>query len=300
MDDPGREAVLAEMRAVQRNGEAVNAREALATVPREVFIPDEIFVYDDNGWLIPLRRSDDPERWRACVAADEAVVTRTEFDPAIPAELRDAATGRGVRATSSSSAPFIMAEVIDALELEPGMRLLEIGTGTGYNAAVLAGILGDGNVVSVEIDPVAAERARAALEKVGCAVHVVTGDGEQGYPARAPYDRIVVTASARTVPPAWVEQTRPGGTILVPWAPSFHPEWPLCRLTVGPDGTAEGRFIAPSPFMPLRGHGLHAKAMNEAEEDWAKAGKPEISRYGVTVSREGQRIWLDSPAHPIA
>jgi protein-L-isoaspartate(D-aspartate) O-methyltransferase len=110
----------------------VNVREALAAVPRELFIPDEIFVRSDTGWLVPLRRSDDPQRWQQHVAADEAVVTRTEFDPAIPAELRDAATGRGVEATSSSSAPYIMAHVIDALELQPGMRVLEIGTGTGY------------------------------------------------------------------------------------------------------------------------------------------------------------------------
>src|SRR5919109_188480 len=109
----------------------MNVRAALAAVPRELFIPEEIFVRGENGWLVPLRRAGDPRRWHEHVAADDAVVTRTAFDPDIPAALRDAATGRGVEATSSSSAPFIMSRVIDALELRPGMRVLEIGTGTG-------------------------------------------------------------------------------------------------------------------------------------------------------------------------
>jgi protein-L-isoaspartate(D-aspartate) O-methyltransferase len=264
-----------------------------------LFIPDEIFVPSDTGWLVPLRRSDDPERWNEHVAADDAVVTRTEFDPDVPAELRDAASGRGVEATSSSSAPFIMARLIDALELAPGMRVLEIGTGTGYNAAVLAHMLGAGNIVSVEIDPVAADWAREALHRAGHPVQVVTGNGEDGYRPGAPYDRIIVTASAHTVPMAWVEQTRPGGMILVPWAPTFHPDWPLCRLTVRRDRIAEGRFLAPSPFMPLRKQRIRPNTMDEAEERWVNAGNAECTRYGVTVSAEGQWIWLDSPDNVI-
>src|SRR5918999_4152091 len=162
-----------------------------------------------------------------------------------------AATGRGVEATSSSSAPFIMARLIDALELQPGMRVLEIGTGTGYNAAVLARLLGAEHVISVEIDSVAANGARHALQRAGYPVRVVTGDGEDGYPPGAPYDRIIVTASVHTVPMTWVEQTRPGGMILVPWAPTFHPDWPLCRLTVRADGSAAGRCMGPAPLIPF-------------------------------------------------
>lgn len=283
-----------------RDGQAVNARAVLAAVPREPFIPDEIFVLNDSGWLLPLRRSENPDGWAEQVAADEAVVTRTAFDPAIPAELCDAATGRGVVATSSSSAPFIMAYVLDALELAPGMRVLEIGTGTGYNAAVLAHLLGAENVVSVEIDPVAADRARVALRKAGYPVQVITGDGEDGYPSGAPYDRIVATASVHTVPLAWLDQMRPGGTILVPWGPTFHPEWPLCRLTVGPGRTAQGRFIGPSPFMPLRGHYVPPAVVHEAERRWVDAGKPDCTRYGVTVTPQRQWVWLDEPEHPVA
>jgi protein-L-isoaspartate(D-aspartate) O-methyltransferase len=277
----------------------VNARDALAAVPRQLFVPDEIFVPGDTGWLVPLRRSDDPERWQQYVAADDAVVTRTDFDPALPAELRDVATGRGVEATSSSSAPFIMERLINALDLEHGMRVLEIGTGTGYNAAVLAYLLGAENIVSIEIDSEAAAHARTALKKAGYPVQVVTGDGEDGYPHGAPYDRIIATASARTVPMTWIQQTRPGGMILVPWAPTFHPDWPLCRLTVSPAGTAEGRFIGPSPFMPLRNQQTSPQAMQEAEQRWSEAGEPDCTRYGITVTSDGQTIWLDSPDNPI-
>ncbi|MFF5260182.1 methyltransferase domain-containing protein [Actinomadura viridis] len=278
----------------------MNIREALATVPREAFIPDEIFVPGGNGWLVPLRRSEHPDRWREHVAADEAVVTRTGFDPDVPPELRDASTGRGVEATSSSSAPFIMARLLEALELEPGLRVLEIGTGTGYNAAVLACLLGSENVVSVEIDPVAAARAREATRAAGYPVQVIDGDGERGHPPGAPYDRVIVTASARAVSRAWLEQTREGGTVLVPWAPTFHPDWPLCRVTVGPGATGEGRFLGPSPFMPLRGRRVRPRAMDEAEERWKKAGRPDCTRYGLTVTAEGQRVWLDSPDNVIA
>src|SRR5437868_12588843 len=117
-----------------------------------------------------------------------------------------------------------MARMIDALALAPGMRILEVGTGTGYNAAVLAFVLGVEQVTSIEIDPEVAEQARTALHKAGYPVEVITGDGEDGYPPGAPYDRIMGTAAAHTVPYAWVEQTRPGGMILVPWAPTVHPD----------------------------------------------------------------------------
>ncbi len=190
--------------------------------------------------------------------------------------------------------------MINELDLSSGMRVLEIGTGTGYNAAVLAYLLGAQNVISVEIDPEVAEEARKALAKIGYSPTVVTGDGEDGYMRCAPYDRIMVTAAAHTVPYAWVEQTRPGGMILVPWAPTVHPDAPLLRLTVRDDGTADGRFIAKAGFMPLRAQHLLPRVSHETEERWTKAGCPDYPRYGVTVTAEGQRVWLDSPANPVS
>jgi protein-L-isoaspartate(D-aspartate) O-methyltransferase len=211
-----------------------------------------------------------------------------------------AATEKGAWPTSSSTAPEGIIKMIDALELQPGVRVLEIGTGSGYNAAVLAHLLGAENVTSVEIDPALADHARQALDRAGYPVQVVTGDGTEGYAPGALYDRVVVTASVHTMPYAWVEQTKPGGILVVPWAATFHPDGPLVKLTVRNDGTAEGRFFSPGFYMPVRDQRVSQGVVQETKKRWAKAGEPDCTRYGVTVTPEGQRIWLDSPAHPIA
>jgi protein-L-isoaspartate(D-aspartate) O-methyltransferase len=232
------------------------------------------------------------------VDADDAVVTQTAFDSSIPAEYHNAANGAGVEAISSNSAPHLVRRMLETLDLRSGMTVLEIGTGTGWNAALLARLTGASNVTTVEIDPELAERARAALKRVGCPVEVITGDGELGYPANAPYDRVICTAAVSSLPYAWVEQTRAGGIILAPWGP-IHPDWPLCRLVVNADGTAHGRFTAPSWFMPLRGQRPAKSATQDADKRWKALGEPALDRYGVTVTREGQSIWLDSPASPV-
>lgn len=155
------------------------------------------------------------------------------------------------------------------------------------------------NVTTVEVDASLADHARRALERAGYQVTVITDDGLLGHRQNAPYDRIIVTAAVREVPYAWVEQTRSGGVILVPWVASFHPDEPVATLEVRADGTAEGRFGFPAWFMPMRTQRLRQQAIRDTEERWAAAGNPETSRYGVTVTSEGQHIWLDSPDNPI-
>lgn len=119
---------------------------------------------------------------------------------------------------SSSSQPAIMAIMLEQLGLRPGHRVLEIGTGTGYNAALLAHVVGKtGAVVTVDIDEELAETARQRLNAAGYSwVVVAGGDGAAGWPGGAPYDRIVVTASARDLAPAWTDQLGDGGRLLVP------------------------------------------------------------------------------------
>ncbi|ACY99307.1 MULTISPECIES: methyltransferase domain-containing protein [Thermomonospora] len=258
---------------------------AVKAVPREPFIPDTIWVFEGEG-MVPLSRADDPERWAAIVRSGEPVVI--QVDDGKSSELP-------LWPTSSSSAPEIVVEMLKALRLEAGMRVLEVGTGSGWNAALLAHLLGPQNVTTVEVDATLAVQARRALHRAGYPVTVVADDGEKGYPPNAPYDRIIVTAAACEVPYAWVEQTRPGGLILVPWGPTVHPDDPLAVLTVSADGMAEGRFVGPAWFMPLRGQRKSQAVAHQTRERWVKLGKPDCTRFGVTVSPEGQRIWLDSP-----
>lgn len=260
-------------------------------VPRESFVPDTIWIRRDDGWAIPITRHDHPDEWERIVSADdEAVITQVD----------DGAADRGTWPTSSGSSPEVMAYMINVLDIHPGMRVLEIGTGTGYNAAVLATIAGAQNVTTVEIDPAIAANARAALADTGYPVHLVVADGTQGYPPNAPYDRIIVTAAAHQIPYAWIRQTKPGGLIVVPWGPTFHPDWPLCRLTVHPDGTATGEFIGPSSFMPLRSQRLPQSMIHDTEQRWIDAGRPDCTRYGITITDTGQHIWLDTPATPVS
>ena len=142
---------------------------------------------------------------------------------------------------------------ITVLDIKPGQRVLEIGTGTGYSAALLAHRLGCENVVSMEIDPNTAEQARINLTKANYPVTVVTGDGVKGYQPGAPFDRIISTASvlAGQLPYVWVEQTVAGGMILTPWGTSFR-NGELVSLVVQSDGTAIGMIVDAVAFMRLR------------------------------------------------
>ena len=138
----------------------------------------------------------------AAVYEDEAVVTRRAADGT---------------PESSSSQPGIMAEMLEMLALRPGARVLEVGAGTGYNAALLARLVGEGGAVtSVELDADLAAGARAALRAAGSPAQVVVGDGHDGWPAAAPVDAVVVTASTDAVPRAWHDQLAPGGLLVLP------------------------------------------------------------------------------------
>lgn len=123
---------------------------------------------------------------------------------------------RGIPA-SSSSQPSMMASMLEQLDLRSGQRVLEVGAGSGYNAALLARIVGArGQVISVELDPITARGARRGLASAKSGAKVVRGDGREGWPRGAPYDRVIVTASAPTVPRAWYDQLAEGGLLELP------------------------------------------------------------------------------------
>ncbi|MEO3752306.1 protein-L-isoaspartate(D-aspartate) O-methyltransferase [Streptomyces sp. B6B3] len=223
-------------------------RAAFERVARHAFAPDEVWVWDEGvgGWA-SVERREEPDRWAELVYGDAALVTQVD-----DGNTRSGAGALGREATSSISAPGAVVNMLAALDPRPGERVLEIGTGSGYNAALLCERVGDRGVTSVEIDPVLFRCSIQALCAVGYRPHVVLGDGEAGWPAGAPYDRLISTASVRRVPPAWLEQVRPGGVIVTPWFPNYHGRG-LIRLRMRGDGTARGGFCGGETFMPVRG-----------------------------------------------
>ncbi|XKK38709.1 methyltransferase domain-containing protein [Nocardiopsis sp. ARC36] len=195
---------------------------------------------DTDGRPAPLRRDDDPHGWL------EACYT----DAPLAVQLDDGDGSGGGYVSSTASMPTVVAMMLEAAALSPGLSVLEIGTGSGFNAALLASVVGAENVTTIEIDTELAERASVALRQEGWPVEVVTGDGEKGCPPRAPFDRVVATAAVGTVPYAWVEQTRPGGLVIVPFGTAFH-SGALLHLKVD-RGKAVGRFDGDAAFMWTR------------------------------------------------
>jgi protein-L-isoaspartate(D-aspartate) O-methyltransferase len=144
------------------------------------------------------------------------------------------------------SQPYIVAFMTEALELEPGHRVLEIGTGSGYQAAVLAKLARE--VSTIEIVPELAERARATLTSLGYSnVTVRAGNGYLGWPERAPFDRIMVTAAPDEVPPALVQQLKVGGLMAIPVG-TENQELRILRRT--PDGVRLLKTL-PVRFVPM-------------------------------------------------
>jgi protein-L-isoaspartate(D-aspartate) O-methyltransferase len=143
-----------------------------------------------------------------------AAVPRERF---VPRELADRAyedCALPIEQGQTISQPYIVALMTELAQVRPGMRVLEVGTGSGYQAAVLAALGAD--VYSVELEADLAERAKAALSALGLSVHARVGDGYAGWPEAAPYDAILVTAAPRSVPFALSSQLALGGRMVVP------------------------------------------------------------------------------------
>ena len=137
----------------------------------------------------------------------KAFVSKAYADVALP-----------IHAQQTISQPTTIAIMLEALELEPGLKVLEVGTGSGYNAALLSRIVGPkGKVYTIEIVPELVEFAKKNLAKLKIRnVEVVLGDGSKGYPKEAPYDRIICAAAALKMPSAFVEQLKEGGIVIAP------------------------------------------------------------------------------------
>jgi protein-L-isoaspartate(D-aspartate) O-methyltransferase len=147
------------------------------------------------------------------------------------------------------SQPYIVALMTQLAEVEPDDVVLEIGTGSGYQAAVLSEIVRE--VYTIEIVPELADTARTRLRDLGYKnVTVLTGDGYLGWKEKAPFDAILVTAAPPEVPPPLVEQLAPGGILVIPVGPEGHLQ-SLLRIQKAEDGSTVTRDILPVVFVPL-------------------------------------------------
>jgi protein-L-isoaspartate(D-aspartate) O-methyltransferase len=183
-------------------------------------------------------------------AAALRAVPRHEF---VPPEQRSAAyedrplpIGEG----QTISAPHMVAVMVSELGLSPGERVLEIGTGRGYHAAVTAEVVGDGAVYSVEYEPGLAEAASETLDRLGYDVAVRRGDGHRGWPEHAPYDAAYLTCAAADFPDAVVEQVREGGRLLAPLGDRENQTLVYAEKR---DGSLERERRGAVRFVPMRG-----------------------------------------------
>ncbi|HVV21724.1 MAG TPA: ATP-grasp peptide maturase system methyltransferase [Pseudonocardiaceae bacterium] len=244
-------------------------RSAFAEVPRHVFLNRFFRACGDGTWTAV--DWSDPD-WLDQVYADHVLVTQLDGDPTRWTVARETGPVFGVP-TSSSSQPAIMAVMLAILDVADGHRVLEIGTGTGYNAALLCHRLRAANVTTVDIDAELVAAARTRLADCGYRPACVAGDGADGHPAGAPYDRVLATCAVAHIPPAWLAQTVPGGLIVT----TLHRPLGagLVRITVGEDGHGIGRVLAEDGrFMPLRAHRT------------ARMSRPADERSGVERSTE--------------
>ncbi|MDE2005354.1 MAG: protein-L-isoaspartate(D-aspartate) O-methyltransferase, partial [Rhodospirillales bacterium] len=155
----------------------------------------------------------------------------------------------GIGHGQTMSQPFIVALMTDLAHPAPGARVLEVGTGSGYQAAVLAELGAD--VASIEFLPELADRAGAALRAEGYdRVALRTGDGRLGWPERAPFDAILVTAAAPEIPPALIAQLAPGGRMAIPVGPADG-EQRLMLVEKDADGRVRTTSVLPVLFVPL-------------------------------------------------
>ncbi|MFE9396818.1 methyltransferase domain-containing protein [Streptomyces flavidovirens] len=353
-----------------------------AAVDRAAFLPELMWPFDmAKGESVPVHRAVDLDAWYA--AADSNVPIVTQWD-----DGKHLGTAPGKVSTSSSSMPSVVYAMLQALDVDTGMKVLDVGTGTGETAGALSHRLTGQNVTTIEVDRSVSGRARERLCAAGLYPEVVVGDGFAGCPDHAPYDRILATVGLREIPGAWIEQTRSGGLIVAPWGTHYSNADAVAHLAVK-DGRASGHFIRPVEFMKLRtqrlslaDHGEYAPAdaMESADTSttaiaesefvtgkytavpfalglrvrdctqavadkregarpvwfyglrdrswacvmfrdgqsearvwqsgprrlwdeveaayhwWVGHGEPDHTRFGLTVTREGQRAWLDDPS----
>jgi protein-L-isoaspartate(D-aspartate) O-methyltransferase len=217
--------------------------EAMASIPRHRYV--------DRFWSAPTGMPWTPEHVREFIVDDDAAdeTLRVIYEPSTALATRGPVDVP--QATSSLSAPVIVALMLAELHLGPGLRVLEIGSGSGYHAVLMATLVGDPALVTtLDIDQSVITDTVQRLHRLGFhAMTVRCIDGALGAPDRAPFDRIVATVGCADISPAWTDQLAPRGEILVPLEHGLlHPR---VRIHRAPE--LIGRFVGQSGFIPIRG-----------------------------------------------
>ncbi len=267
-----------------------------------------LYVTDRTTEEVHLKGLVDQLRERGVIQSDPvagafAAVPRHGFLPSLPLErvyridqaIPTHFDGVGVP-TSSSSAPVIMAVMLEMLEIELGQRVLEVGAGTGYNAALMGQLVGeDGSVTSIDIDPVVTDEAAANLEEEGIGgIHIVTGDGWLGESGRV-FDREMVTAECWDISPHWVAQLVEGGVLVLPlW---LRPGLTLAVAFEKRRDILVSRSLAICGFMPLRGpHGGPPRRALVPAAPWEGGDGDDGGSHWIAVfddATEGRRETLE-------
>jgi protein-L-isoaspartate O-methyltransferase len=204
-------------------------RQAFAAVPRHALVPR--YYRSDNYHEIDATTATDRSVWLRSVYSDETLITQKSE----------------CTVTSSGTMPGLVATMLRALDVRDRHRVFQVGTGTGYTAGLLCERLGSSHVTTVDIDPALVQTADVRLTSMGYRPTAITGNGADGYPPNAPYDRFLATCALRRIPSAWLAQAASGARIVAPIAKG------LITLDVQDANHATGRFLAEGGyFMPLR------------------------------------------------
>ncbi|MEV7283724.1 ATP-grasp peptide maturase system methyltransferase [Streptomyces sp. NPDC093252] len=224
---------------------------AARAVPRELFTGSYFLAVPGSVPTAyrPVREGE--PGWLEGVYSDETLITQLDGRTR-PDDVPEGAVSGSP--SSSSTLPSLVLRMWHQLGAEPGHRVLEIGTGTGYSTALGAHALGDADLTSVEYDPVVGGAAAVALKAAGFAPRLLIGDGLRGDPEGGRYDRLIATCSVRYIPLPWLHQVRPGGKILVTLSGWSYAQG-LALLDVTGPGQATGRFLPGyTSFMIARPH----------------------------------------------
>ncbi|ODU00717.1 MAG: protein-L-isoaspartate(D-aspartate) O-methyltransferase [Pseudonocardia sp. SCN 72-86] len=257
--DSAHEARARMVDALRRDGRVRSdaVARAMGAIPRHVFLPDSTV---------------------ETAYADSAVVTKVVDGVAL----------------SSASQPSMVAIMLEQLDLHPGQRVLEVGAGTGYNAALMARLVGAaGAVTSVDIDEDIVVAAAQHLVAAGYPdVLLVTGDGALGHPAGAPYDRVVLTVGAADLRPEWVAQLAAGGRLLLPLR--VRGSQLSVALDLGADGVLRSASVRSCAFIRLRGQGAGDEQIVALDDGgwWAEPADggvplPEAAHIRTALDRPG-------------